>query len=355
MELLALLMIAAAAPRGADASAATADVAGRVGALRTAGADVQSLELRMDSIRVTKNDQYSCHQYEAPDTGPGTKAYAFAFEGLEEAFGGKVHHMLLFGCDGPKNYDKNFECGMAAGPCRGLPRQTFLFGWAKDAAGIALPTHAGFELGPHSSIKTLVIQVHFAKPLPEPSSAGVRMFYTPSREIAGITEFAGVVPGLAASKLVIPPRTPKTTIPITCAYTGDEPLHVFAYRVHAHDMARGLPITWEMKRKGEADFSLVTQRDPGLAQIFNPLEEEVLIEKGDTWRLTCSYDSSDRKTTTRVGPTNQMEMCNLYLMYYASTDMAWSCRDDHLMSLDRRAKRPRMVNQMGGMPLRGPG
>ena len=79
--------------------------------------------------------------------------------------------------------------------------------------------------------------MHFAKPLPEPSSAGVRMFYTPSREIAGITEFAGVVPGLAASKLVIPPRPPKTTIPITCAYTGDEPLHVFAYRVPAPAMA----------------------------------------------------------------------------------------------------------------------
>ena len=31
----------------------------------------------------------------------------------------------------------------------------------------------------------------------------------------------------------------------------------------------------------------------------------------------------ERTQTTRVGPTNKHEMCNLYLMYYATTDMAW--------------------------------
>ena len=80
-------------------------------------------------------------------------------------------------------------------------------------------------------------------------------------------------------------------------------------------------------------FSMVAQRDPGLPQIFNPLPSEVLISKGDTWLLTCNYNSVGRTSTTRVGPTNQMEMCNLYLMYYAETDMAWSCRDDRLFSL----------------------
>lgn len=294
------------------ADPATDDVSGRIDALRGAGADVQTIELRMKDVRVTQRDQYSCHQYDAP--GGDLKNYAVAFEGLEEAFGGKVHHMLLFGCDGPKNYDKNFACGMAAGPCRNLPRQTFLFGWAKDAAGIALPSHAGFEIGPHSSIKTLVIQVHYANPLPEPNNAGVRMFYTPSREIAGISNFAGVVPGIAASKLVIPPGVPKVSIPVTCDFTGDIPLHVFAYRVHAHDMSIGLPITWEMKRAGESTYSMVAQRDPGLPQIFNPLAEEIVIRKGDSWRLTCNYDSTGRTSVTRVGPTNQMEMCNLYLM-----------------------------------------
>ena len=123
------------------ADPATDDVSGRIDALRGAGADVQTIERRMKDVRVTQRDQYSCHQYDAP--GGDLKNYAVAFEGLDEAFGGKVHHMLLFGCDGPKNYDKNFACGMAAGPCRNLPRQTFLFGWAKDAAGIALPSHAG--------------------------------------------------------------------------------------------------------------------------------------------------------------------------------------------------------------------
>ena len=141
--MVASLALAATALLGltatASAAAASDDVTGRVAELRAKGADVKELELRMKAARVTQNDQYSCHQYDAP--GGDAKNYAVAFEGLEEAFGGKVHHMLLFGCDGPKNYDKNFACGMSAGPCRGLPRQTFLFGWAKDAPGIALPDH----------------------------------------------------------------------------------------------------------------------------------------------------------------------------------------------------------------------
>jgi hypothetical protein len=219
---------------------ATADVQGIVRETRDRGAKVESAEFRMDQVRVTQEDQYSCHQHRAPQGIAGSRdaSFGIAFEAVKEAFGGRVHHMLVFGCDGEPNFGGNFACGMSNAPCRGLPRQTFLFGWAKDADGIALPEHAGFAIGPNSQIKTIVIQVHYAKPLPDPDSSGVRMYYTTTPQEAGITHFSGVVSGVAASKLVIPAGQAKTDIPITCKWQGPEPLTVFAYRVHAHDLAK---------------------------------------------------------------------------------------------------------------------
>lgn len=335
--------------------AATSNVPAKLAAITAKGATLEKMELRMKGVKVSQHDQYSCHQYTAPGTGDSNKAFAVAFEALPEAFGGRVHHMLVFGCDGEKNYDENFQCGMSAGPCRGLPRQTFLFGWAKDAPGIGLPDKVGFAIGPNAHVRTIVIQVHYANPLPDTDSSGVLMHYTTTPELADIQNYANVVAGVAASKLVIPPRVPKQPVPVTCAYTGTEPLNVFAYRVHSHDLSIGLPTTWEMKRKGESQFSLVTERDPGLPQVFFPLAEAVAINPGDTWRLTCNYNSMERTQTTRVGPTNKHEMCNLYLMYYASEDMAWQCVDDRLTNLQPSNRKPRMVNQMGGTPLRGSG
>lgn len=332
---------------------ATSDVPAKLAQLNAEGATMRSMELRMKNIPVTQHDQYSCHQYAAPDEAG--VSYGVAFEALPEAFGGKVHHMLVFGCDGIKSSDENFQCGMSAGPCRGLPRQTFLFGWAKDAPGIALPDHVGFAIGPKSHVRTIVIQVHYANPLKDMDSSGVLMHYTTTPEIAQINQYASVVAGVAASKLIIPPRVEKTSIPVTCSYNGPEPLNVFAFRVHSHDLSIGLPTTWEMKRAGESSFSLVAERDPGLPQVFFPLETPVVINPGDTWRLTCNYNSKDRTAVTRVGPSNRHEMCNLYLMYYATEDMAWQCVDDRLTSMDPRKPKPRMVNQMGGAPLRGGG
>lgn len=339
----------------AGARGATSDVARIAKETRDAGATVQSAEYRMKEVAVTSEDQYSCHQYDAPDGGEG-ESFAFAFEAVEEAFGGRVHHMLVFGCDGKKVHDDNFQCGMSNGPCLGLNRQTFLFGWAKDADGIALPQHAGFGVGPRSNIKTIVIQVHYANPLPDLDSAGVRMYYTTTPKLASISYYAGVVSGVAASKLIIPPQVEKTSIPITCKWDGPESLFVFAYRVHAHNLAYGLPITWEMHRPDVhevGEWEMIAERDPGLAQVFNILETPIQIRKGDSWRLTCNYNSMSRNSMVRVGASNKAEMCNLYLMYYATHDMAWACRDDHVMSLDPRGHRPKMVNQMGGMPLQG--
>jgi hypothetical protein len=36
----------------------------------------------------------------------------------------------------------------------------------------------------------------------------------------------------------IPPKTPSYLVPTKCCYTGFEPAHGFAYRVHTHALGR---------------------------------------------------------------------------------------------------------------------
>jgi hypothetical protein len=327
--------------------AGSSDVAAVVQALERTGATVETLDLHLNQVPVAREDQYSCHQYVAPGA-----AFAFAFEALQEAFGGHVHHMLVYGCDGPKVHDRDFACGMGegGGPCiEGSSHPTHLFGWARDARGFALPKHTGIPLGSSTHIKTVVIQVHYAVPPLDdrPDSSGVRMYFTRTPRLAAITQSAGVVSSAATKNLVIPPRAAHTTIATLCTWVGHEPLDVFAFRVHAHSLAYGLPITWEVRHRGEAVWRLASRRDPALAQVFTPLEAPVRIGSGDSWRLNCSYNSLERAATVRVGQSRDAEMCNLYLMANSTQSMLRFARI-HTQCVDA-ALRPLRGGSVGNM------
>jgi len=41
-----------------------------------------------------------------------------------------------------------------------------IYAWAKNAPPTILPTDTGFRIGPESNISYLVLQVHYAHPLP---------------------------------------------------------------------------------------------------------------------------------------------------------------------------------------------
>lgn len=42
-----------------------------------------------------------------------------------------------------------------------------IYAWAKNAAPTVLPKDVGFRIGPESNIKFMVLQVHYAHPMPE--------------------------------------------------------------------------------------------------------------------------------------------------------------------------------------------
>jgi hypothetical protein len=42
-----------------------------------------------------------------------------------------------------------------------------VYAWAKNAPPTILPKDVGFRIGPESNIKFMVLQVHYAHPMPE--------------------------------------------------------------------------------------------------------------------------------------------------------------------------------------------
>jgi len=56
-----------------------------------------------------------------------------------------------------------------------------IYAWAKNAPPTVLPKDVGFRIGVESNIKNLVLQVHYAHPLPEGTQdhSGFKVFVTP--------------------------------------------------------------------------------------------------------------------------------------------------------------------------------
>jgi hypothetical protein len=88
-----------------------------------------------------------------------------------------------------------------------------IYAWAKNAAPTVLPKDVGFRIGPESGIKNLILQVHYAHPLPEGTkdTSGFKIHVTSEepKYLAGILL-------LYRSHLEIPPFTDKIYGDMNC-------------------------------------------------------------------------------------------------------------------------------------------
>lgn len=69
------------------------------------------------------------------------------------------------------------DCGHHYQACK---KMRIMYAWAKNAPPTTLPKDVGFRIGPESNIKNLVLQVHYAHPLPVGSTdkSGYRLHYS---------------------------------------------------------------------------------------------------------------------------------------------------------------------------------
>lgn len=187
-----------------------------------------------------------------------------------------------------------------------------LYAWARDAPDLSLPEGVGFKVGGDSAIAYLVLQVHYAHidhfKDGKTDDSGIILRYTRQP----LTKLAGVFV-LGTSGSIPPRRTEK--METACTIKERKTIHPFAYRIHTHSL--GKVVSGYVIRNGE--WIELGKRDPLTPQMFYPIHNNGTITKGDTLAARCTMTST-RDTWTNVGPTNNDEMCNFYLMYYVQNE-----------------------------------
>lgn len=232
-----------------------------------------------------------------------------------------VHHMLLFGCSTPGTDQEYWDCGeMAEAESDGrLQKATpceqgshVIYAWARNAKPLKLPDDVGFLVGKDTPIKYLVLQIHYSKKFPEGQmdNSGLFLLYTQKQQ----SKLAGVLLLAAGGK--IPPRA-ITHMDMECNINENKVLYPIAYRTHTHSLGRvvsGYRVTRD--DSGTDHWHLLGKRDPLTPQMFYPVFDKTPIKYGDKIAARCTMDSSTRNRWTEVGPTNNDEMCNFYLLFY---------------------------------------
>ncbi|XP_054720127.1 peptidylglycine alpha-hydroxylating monooxygenase-like [Uloborus diversus] len=144
-----------------------------------------------------------------------------------------AHHMLLFGCKDLLNEDHLYPTHWNCAQGDLCSRMSIMYGWAKNAPPMELPKDVGFLIGGNSSIRYLVLQIHYARPLPDgvTDNSGLKLHLTTQRQryITGIRL-------LLADSARIPPLNPRYHVDVNCKFEENYVIHLFAYRVHTHKL-----------------------------------------------------------------------------------------------------------------------
>jgi peptidylglycine monooxygenase len=236
-----------------------------------------------------------------------------------------AHHILLYGCGAPGTVKPVWNCGEmnsndnmdeeTGSPCESGSHSQIIYAWARDAPVLNLPEGVGFKVGEGSPIKYLVLQVHYMHGFPEGTTddSGVIIHYTNDR----LKKLAGVL--LLGTSGLIPPMSTEH-MESACRIDEKKVMYPFAFRTHTHSLGKvvsGYRVRTD--ENGNDVWSLLGKRDPHDPQMFYPTANKDPIRYGDSVAARCTM-VSDRQTVTKIGATNEDEMCNFYLMYYVDDD-----------------------------------
>lgn len=102
-----------------------------------------------------------------------------------------------------------------------------------------------------------------------------------------------------------------------CVIDEDVKMHPIAFRVHTHrhgEKVSGWVINKD--KDGEDQWSLIGERDPQKAQIFEQVKNKTMVVKqGDVLASRCTINNNENHKI-EMGATSEDEMCNFYIMYW---------------------------------------
>jgi len=288
------------------------------------------LNITMPGVNPSKDDDYLCTGVSIGDLSPDKTVYAVSFSALgQDGPGIKAHHMILSKCKKPKRtgFGETWDCQHHA-MCN--DQSKIMFAWAKHAQPTELPDDVGFSLHPDDY---LVLQVHYAKPQQNDYS-GLAVMVRQAKP----TYTAGMFL-LLRSRLEIPPFTAAVHGDVNCQANLRSPIHVFAYRTHAHSLGSVISgYRFSAGDKGD-EWKMIAKGNPNWPQAFYPMATELVVNPGDILAARCTYNTTGHSSPTRIGSTGGDEMCNLYLMFYTL-----SVKDDFLVCADEQ--NPALTKQL---------
>ncbi|XP_013188764.1 peptidylglycine alpha-hydroxylating monooxygenase [Amyelois transitella] len=280
--------------------------------------EVDTYDFLMPNVWPNRDEAYLCTPIRI---SPVNSYYIVGFQ--PNATMHTAHHMLLYGCSEPGSNDSVWSCGEmqsneidnlynTASPCRSGSQ--IVYAWARNAPSLQLPQDVGFLIGRDSPIKYLVLQVHYMHKFPEgrTDNSGVFLKYTKTR----MPRQAGVI--LLGTGGVIAPRKLEH-METACTIEEDKVIYPFAFRTHTHSLGK-LVSGFVVRKNPSGDvWQLIGKEDPQKPQMFYPVANSTPIGKGDVLAARCTMNNTHNHAVS-IGPTNNDEMCNFYLMYWVQND-----------------------------------
>ncbi|XP_043249103.1 peptidylglycine alpha-hydroxylating monooxygenase [Colletes gigas] len=277
---------------------------------------VKKYSLLMPNVRPNREEMYLCTPVKVD---PSQNYYIVGFE--PNATMATAHHILLYGCGKPGSSKDVWDCSnmehhtnkndKAMVPC--AEDAQILYAWARDAPTLILPTGVGFKVGGDSSIKYLVLQVHYAHidqfKDGRTDDSGVFLHYT----LRPLNKLAGIL--LLGTSGAIPPRS-TTYMETACTIRENKTIYPIAYRTHTHSLGK---VVSGYLIKPDFTWIELGKRDPLTPQMFYPIHNKVSVRQNDQIAARCTMQST-RDSWTYIGVTKADEMCNFYLMYYVEND-----------------------------------
>ncbi|CAF0958876.1 unnamed protein product [Brachionus calyciflorus] len=256
--------------------------------------NAEKIEILMNNVTTQKEDAYICTSYKLSEY----QQYITNVQPLATA--AIAHHIFAFGCEKPASESKSWNCESLV--CQG--QKSILFAWGRNAPALELPEDVAFKVGPKTSMKYIVVNIHYLIKVNNDRSGLAITFSEKQRKYQ-----AGIML-MVANYIGIPPKTQKYSTKFSCKYTGKN-LKMFAYRVHAH-MHGDVNAAYRVRQH---EWTQLAKGDPQWPQAFYPTEEVYDIKDGDALIGICTYHNNENRVVY-AGSTHNDEMCNVYLMYY---------------------------------------
>ncbi|KAL7645712.1 UNVERIFIED_CONTAM: hypothetical protein RMT77_002589 [Armadillidium vulgare] len=241
-----------------------------------------------------------------------------------------VHHMEVFHCEHPHN----FEVPLYQGPCHTDSRpkeidacKRVLAAWAMGATAFAYPDEAGLPIGGKNFNQFVMLEVHYNNPnhiQGRVDNSGLVITYSSKLRNydAAIMEL-----GLEyTSKMAIPPKMKSFTLAgycipeCTALSLPPDGIYIFGSQLHTH--LTGVR-TWTKHYRGDLELPEMN-RDNHYSTHFQEirrLPNPVQVLPGDALIMGCEYSTPNRVNVTVGGFAISDEMCVNYVHYYPKVDL----------------------------------